>query len=56
LWTPIRGTTGYAEREDGYIDAALQESDRAERATERNDAARQLAEILAAHNTPADIE
>lgn len=44
------------EREDGYIEAALQESDRAERATERDDAARQLAEILAAHNTPADIE
>jgi hypothetical protein len=44
------------ERETAYIEAAVQDSDRAERATEREDAARQLAEILAAHNTPADLE
>jgi len=43
-------------RDSGYIDAAVQESDRSERATERDDAARQLEAILEAHNTPADIE
>ncbi|MGZ6569505.1 MAG: hypothetical protein ACXVHJ_00340 [Solirubrobacteraceae bacterium] len=44
------------QREDGYIDAAVDDRDRAERAAERDDAARQLAEILEAHNTAEDIE
>jgi hypothetical protein len=44
------------EREDGCVEAAVEDRDRAERATEHDDAARQLAEILEAHNAPADID
>ena len=44
------------QREDGYIEAVVGEQDRAERAAERDDAARQLAEILKAHNTAQDID
>jgi hypothetical protein len=44
------------ERENSYLEAAAEDSDRAERAMDRDDAARQLAEILEAHNTAADIE
>ncbi|HET7051898.1 MAG TPA: hypothetical protein VFI54_26745 [Solirubrobacteraceae bacterium] len=44
------------QREDGYIEAVVDEQDRAERAAERDDAARQLAGILEAHNTAQDIE
>ena len=44
------------QREVGYLEAAVQERDRIERTTERVEAARELAEILASHNTPADAQ
>lgn len=51
-WAAERNT----QREAGYIQAAVQERDRVERATDRAEAARELAEILASHNTPEDAE
>jgi hypothetical protein len=42
------------QREARYREAAADDRDRVERATERDDAARELAQILEAHNTPAN--
>jgi|SRR3984885_3438370 hypothetical protein len=42
------------QQEVGYLEAAVLDRDRAERATERSDAARELAQILASHNKPSD--
>jgi hypothetical protein len=42
------------QQELDYLEAAAQDRDRVERATERSDAARDLAQILASHNKPAD--
>ena len=42
------------QQEVDYLEAAAQDRDRVERATERSDAARELAQILASHNKPAD--
>ncbi|MCL2419231.1 MAG: hypothetical protein FWD04_08060 [Conexibacteraceae bacterium] len=42
------------QREAGYREAAVNDRDQLERATERVEAARELAQILERHNTPAD--
>ncbi len=43
------------QQEVDYLEAAAQDRDRVDRATERSDAARELAQILASHNKPADL-
>ena len=42
------------QQEVDYLEAAVEDRDRVERATERADAARELAQILASHNKPSD--
>lgn len=42
------------EREAGYMEAAVRAQHRAERATDRDQAAHELAKILESHNTPTD--
>jgi hypothetical protein len=44
------------QREAGYLEAAADDRDRIERATERAEAGRELAQILERHNTPADAQ
>jgi len=44
------------QREAGYLAAAANERDQLQRATERVEAARELAEILDGHNTPGDAQ
>jgi hypothetical protein len=44
------------QREVDYIEASATERDRAERAAERAEAARELAQILKSHNAPTDAD
>jgi len=44
------------QREAGYLEAIAKDRDEVERATERAAAARELAQILDGHNTPADTQ
>lgn len=50
----IRAAERNEQREAGYLEADVEGRGRLEQATEREQAARELAQILKSHNTPAD--